>query len=160
MKENVFDVLIYLFENYMEQGPEFHPDRQALTHELAEAGFRKPEIRKAFTWLEGLSAQRQTQREPAVQRDPGSLRSYHPVELGKLDADSRGFLLFMEQNGVLDASLREVVIDRVMALDLDEVSLEQLKWIVLMVLFNQPGQEQAYALIEDLVYDELQGHLH
>ncbi len=160
MKENVFDVLIYLFENYMEQGPEFHPDRQALTHELAEAGFRKPEIRKAFTWLEGLSAQRQPQTPSAVQRDPGSLRCYHPAELNKLDADSRGFLLFMEQNGVLDAPLREVVIDRVMALELDEVTLEQLKWIVLMVLFNQPGQEQAYALIEDLVYDELQGHLH
>ena len=160
MKENVFDVLIYLFENYMEQGPEFHPDRQALTHELAEAGFRKLEIRKAFAWLEGLSAQRQEQIPSAIQRDPGSTRCYHPAELNKLDAESRGFLLFMEQNGVLDASLREVVIDRVMALELDEVTLEQLKWIVLMVLFNQPGQEQAYALIEDLVYDEFQGHLH
>lgn len=160
MKENVFDVLIYLFENYMEQGPEFHPDRQALTHELAEAGFRKPEIRKAFAWLEGLSAQRQEQTPSVVQRDPGSMRCYHPAEINKLDADGRGFLLFMEQNGVLDAPLREVVIDRVMALEIDEVTLEQLKWIVLMVLFNQPGQEQAYALIEDLVYDELQGHLH
>ena len=160
MKENVFDVLIYLFENYMEQGPEFHPDQQALTHELAEAGFRKHEIRKAFAWLEGLSAQRHAKQSTTIQRDSGAIRCYTPAELTKLDADSRGFLLFMEQNGVLDAQMREVVIDRVMALDLDEVTLERLKWIVLMVLFNQPGQEQAYALLEDLVYDEFQGLLH
>lgn len=160
MKENVFDVLIYLFENYMEQGPEFHPDRQALTDELAEAGFRNREIRKAFAWLEGLSAQRRAEQPATVQRDAGSLRHYTPAECSRLDADGRGFLLFMEQSGVLDAAMREVVIDRVMALELDEVGLEQLKWIVLMVLFNQPGQEQAYALLEDLIYDDIQGLLH
>jgi Smg protein len=55
MKETVFDVLMYLFENYMDEGPEFNPDQEALTAELAEAGFARGEIRKAFSWLEGLS---------------------------------------------------------------------------------------------------------
>jgi len=30
----------------------------------------------------------------------------------------------------------------------------------LMVLFNQPGQEAAFAWMEDLVFDEAIGHLH
>ena len=45
MKENVFDVLMYLFENYMDEGTEFQPDQEALTHELTQAGFRRGEIR-------------------------------------------------------------------------------------------------------------------
>ena len=160
MKENVFDVLMYLFENYMEEGPEFRPDQKALTHELAEAGFRKGEIRKAFAWLEALSAQRAHQVRAAMQHDAAALRHYTFPEHTKLDSTCRGFLLVMEQNGVLDPQTRELVIDRAMALEMDEITLEQLKWIILMVLFNQPGQEHAYALLEDLVFDEIQGHLH
>ena len=67
--------------------------------------------------------------------------------------------MFMEQSGVLDAVTRELVIDRVMALDLEEISLDQLKWVILMVLFNQPGQEHAHVLLEDIVFDEMEGHL-
>ncbi len=70
-----------------------------------------------------------------------SFRIYSDEECGKLDTECRGFLLFLEQMGVLDHATREMVIDRVMALDSEEVDLEQLKWVILMVLFNQPGQE-------------------
>ena len=48
---------------------------------------------------------------------------------------------------------REIVIDRLLALDTDELDLEQVKWVVLMVLSSQPGQELAYARMEDLVFD-------
>ena len=62
--------------------------------------------------------------------------------------------------GVLDHSTREMAIDRVMALEEDEADLEQLKWVILMVLFNQPGREAAFAWMEDLVLDEMAGVLH
>ena len=65
--------------------------------------------------------------------------------------------MFLEQTGVLDHNTREMVIDRVMALESEEIDLEQLKWVVLMVLFNQPGREAAYAWMEDLVFDEMPG---
>jgi len=160
MKQSVFDVLMYLFENYMEEGPEFRPDQKALTHELAEAGFHSGEIRKAFAWLEGLSSHRARGGRTAMQLDAHALRHYTFPEHNKLDPDCRGFLLAMEQNHLLDPQTRELVIDRAMALEIEEITLEQLKWIILMVLFNQPGQEHAYALLEDLVFDEMQGHVH
>jgi Smg protein len=158
MKETVFDVLMYLFENYMDEGPEFNPDQEALTAELAEAGFARGEIRKAFSWLEGLS---QLRAEPGV-GVPGSqtLRHYTPAEQEKLDAASRGFLLAMERSGVLSPLTREIVIDRVMALETVDITLDQLKWVMLMVLFNQPGQETAYDFLENMVFEEMQGHLH
>jgi len=81
----------------------------------------------------------------------GPVRVYAGPELTRLDADCRGFLLYLEQQGVLDATRRELVIERAMALELAELDLDDLKWVVLMVMFNQPGQEAAYAWI--------QGHL-
>ena len=89
-----------------------------------------------------------------------SIRLYTDEETEKLDLDSRGFLMFLEQTGVLDHNTREMVIDRVMALESEEIDLEQLKWVVLMVLFNQPGREAAYAWMEDLVFDEMPGVIH
>ena len=69
-----------------------------------------------------------------------------------LDVEARGFLLFLEQHGVLDAGQRELVLDRAMALDQDELDLDDLKWVVLMVLFNQPGSEAAYAWMETQMF--------
>jgi Smg protein len=160
MKENVFDVLMYLFENYMDEGPEFHPDQASLTDELTEAGFPRGEITKAFNWLEGLASLRLQSEGLTRVRPVRALRHYTAKECERLDEEGRGFLLFLEQSGVLDPLTRELVIDRVMALEVAGVSLEQLKWVVLMVLFNQPGQEYAYELLEDLVFDEMHGHLH
>lgn len=158
MKQNVFDVLMYLFENYMEDEIGFDEDQDALQEVLLEAGFRQNEIRKAFDWLEGL-AELQDDAPPAVVPS-GSFRLYSEPELEKINTECRGFILFMEQMGVLDSATREMVIDRVMALEEEEVDLEQLKWVILMVLFNQPGREAAFAWMEDLVLDETAGVLH
>ncbi len=159
MKENVLDVLMYLFENYMDDGPEFNPDQEALTVELTQAGFPRAEVNKAFEWLEGLAALRDAET-PALGGRRQSLRVFSAPERRKISIEAQGFILFLERSGVLDAHTRELVIDRVMALDTDEIDGEQLKWVILMVLFNQPGQEQAYAWMEDLVFDGVQEHLH
>jgi len=158
MKQDVFDILLYLFENYLYDEGELEQDRESLRKELLDAGFRSTEIGKAFDWLEGLAAIPERVTGNMVRQQ--SIRIFSDEEQERLDVDSRGFLLFLEQMGVLDPTTREMVIDRVMALDSDEADLEQLKWVVLMVLFNQPGQEAAVAWMEDLVLDERAGLLH
>jgi Smg protein len=47
-----------------------------------------------------------------------------------------------------------------MALDIDGIDLRQLKWVILMVLFNQPGKEAAFAWMEDIVMDDVNAILH
>ena len=157
MKENILDVLMYLFENYMNDEIEFDTDEESLKTELEQAGFHKGEISKAFLWLEGLAGLQGSSEQVSSAE---SIRVYTTEESEKLDLDSRGFLMFLEQTGVLDHNTREMVIDRVMALESEEIDLEQLKWVVLMVLFNQPGREAAYAWMEDLVFDEIPGVVH
>jgi len=159
MKQTVLDVLIYLFEHYMEDDVEFSVDPETLRVELKEAGFEDAQVSKAFDWLEGLAAQRHD-GDAAILPGSKAIRVFTAQEARKIDLESRGFLLFLEQVGVLEPHSRELVIDRLMALESEEIDLEQVKWVVLMVLFNQPGQEEAFTWMEDLVMEEFVGSLH
>lgn len=155
MKESILDVLLYLFEHYFTNDAIVVSDDaltapdSPLVGELADAGFSRAEIRKAFDWLDALARQRPV---PGTPRVGGPTRVFHGSELDKLDTEARGFLLFLEQHGILDHDQRELVLDRAMALDQDALELDDLKWVVLMVLFNQPGSEAAYAWMETQMF--------
>jgi Smg protein len=157
MKENVFDVLMYLFENYyMDDESPVTPDREFMQQELRNAGFPGSEIDRAFNWLEDLANDTPPTTLPAEH----SLRLFAPQEMERLNTECRGLLLFLEQMGVLNPSSRELVINRAMALENEDFNIDQLKWVVLMVLFNQPGEEAAYAWVEDLVFENMANCLH
>lgn len=151
MKESILDVLLFLFEHYFSDDADLVRDRDSLQNSLLEAGFSPAEIHKAFEWLDELAEKRPAVASPRVD---GPTRLYTLPEYTKLDAEGVGFLMFLEHSAVLNAEQRELVIDRAMALDQDEVDLDDLKWVVLMVLFNQPGAEAAYAWMENLMFGE------
>ncbi len=159
MKENVLDVLMYLFENYMVEEPELQKDHQTLTTELFEAGFEHREINKAFDWLQDLSEMCDPDIPPPQSIGRKSIRLYAAEELRRLNADVRGYLLSLEHSGILDAPTREVVIDRVMALEVDEINLNHIKWVTMMVLCNQPGQEDVFVWMEDMVLNGVKAKL-
>lgn len=159
MKEDVLDVLMYLFENYMDDDSTLDVDPETLKHHLHEAGFLSTEINKAFTWLEDLAVLQEHSGNYTSPVNP-AIRVYHPLEESKLDVECRGFLFFLEQMGVLTSSSRELVIDRIMALESSDIDLDQVKWVVLMVLFNQPGLEEAFTWMEDMVLEESHQPLH
>jgi Smg protein len=160
MKETVLDVLMYLFDNYIEEDIELNPDQESLKAQLKQAGFVDHQVDKAFNWLEGLTLLKEDLETSSLTEDTPSLRMFSDIEIKKLNVECRGFLLFLEQAGVLDANDREHVIDRVMALDADGIDLRQLKWVILMVLSNQPGKEAAFAWMEDIVMDDVNAILH
>jgi len=185
MKENVLDVLLYLFEYYMADNPgqPLDSDRDTLESRLVEAGFTTAEIRKAFGWMDTLWQRRSltplalqhgrlaaplsdtlnNAADDSVLVRPAtlpSMRIYVGEELTRLDADCRGFLLFLESVGILSPVNRELVIERVLALPEEDMDVERLKWLVLLVLFTQPGEEEAYAWMEELIYDNLTGYMH
>lgn len=155
MKENIFDVLMYLFENYMEEEIDIFPDSDAIRTELLEAGFQQMAVSKAFDWLASLSLQGliKTSATP-------SFRIFCREENAKLDIECRNLIMFLEQSGILNAANREIVIDRAMALENEDISLEKLKWITLMVLLSQPDEEIAFSRMEDLVYNLVPSYLH
>jgi Smg protein len=141
----MYDILVYLFENC--QHAELAYDRERVAKKLSAAGFEDSDISEALHWLAGV-------RVPHSVREPlpdsrSTFRAYAPRELAKLDARSRGFLLTLEHSGILSAETRELVIERALAANGDTLSLEQLKLVVLMVLWNQQ-MPTSRLLAEDL----------
>lgn len=157
----MFDVLMYLFETYIDNDADLHVDQDKLTRDLTEAGFEREDIYNALVWLEKLADYQEGLTEPMqLVSDPLSMRIFTAEESQRLDADCRGFLLFLEQIQVLNLETREMVIERVLALDTAEFELEDLKWVILMVLFNIPGCEDAYQKMEELLFESNEGMLH
>ena len=149
---SVLDILIYVFDRYMlNEVPEV-PERERLARDLERAGFAPAKVERALDWLTDLAFHHGG--EPlAADTVHGGVRVFSDSELARLSTECRGFLMTLERLGVLSAPQREIVVDRMLALDADELDTEQLKWVVLMVLSSQPGQEQAFARMEDLVLD-------
>lgn len=152
----MFDILVYLFENYFEA--DLHPDQGTLEQELSAAGFDSDEINLAFDWLNGLETISHSPY-PDHLANSDSIRIYSDVEAEKIDTESRGFLAFLEASNILNPVQREWVIDRILALNDRDVGLEQVKWIVLIVLWSQ-GQAEDYLFIEDLLFGDSAPQMH
>jgi len=152
----MFDILVYLFENYFEA--DLHPDHNTLEQELSAAGFDSTEINLAFDWLNGLETLASSPYPDSLV-DSKSARIYADIEQEKIDAESRGFLTFLEVSNILNPVQREWVIDRILALNGRDVDLEQVKWIVLIVLWSQ-GAAEDYLFIEDLLFGDNTPQMH
>ena len=146
---NVFDVLVYLYENY----GALHacPDADSLTKRLTAAGFDDDEISEALAWLSGL--EQVTQESIAVGPESDlAFRVYAKVEMDRLGSKAIGFLSFLEHAGQLTPTQREIVIERALATNEAPIDLEMLKVIVLMVLWSQQADIDAL-LLEELLDD-------
>lgn len=152
----MFDVLVYLYENYYR--PDACPDADTLARKLSAAGFEGDEIDSALSWLSGLATITQT-TIPVAYADSSSFRIYVDVEYERLGAECIGFLSFLESAGVLNPLLREVVIERALATDETPVSLESLRVIVLMVFWSQ-GEEPDALILEELLEDGAPRQMH
>ena len=144
------DVLQYIFERFQEETFVEINQTQSLVKELKNVGFRIGEIDSALDWLDGLL---DASENPLnfEQTSKQNIRIYHPFELRYFSVEARGFLYFLEQAGVLDNHSREAVIERVLALDsLNAIDLDELKWVVNMVLFNIPGKEEAAIWLDNI----------
>jgi Smg protein len=159
MKENTLDVLMYLFEHCLDEDRTVEQDEPALKKMLHSAGFAQTEINKAFRWLENLT-QRDAGADAADIPAGGSLRIFSTQELAKLDPQCRGFLLALEQHKIIGAGTRELIIERAMALETDELTLERFKWIVMMVLANQPDNDRAHLWLEAVIFDTARDYMH
>lgn len=155
MKEDIFDVLIYLFENYLDGDSDNYPDTDVIASELLDAGFHQPDVSKAFDWLESLA-----EADSISLTVSSTFRIYSSQEVAVFDLECRDFLMFLEHAGILTPANREIAIDRAMALKDEDITLDKLKWIVLMVLLSQPGDSAAFSRMEDIVYDLIPTSLH
>ncbi len=152
----MFEVLVFVYENYW-RGDEC-PELQQLGRKLSAHGFEPDEIQQALAWLDGLNFAARSTRDDAADpalttaQSPHSLRVYSAAEQDHLGAACLGFITFLESAGVLPPALREIVVDRAMAVPGDPVTLDDLKIIVLMVYWSM-GQEPDALVLDELCDD-------
>ena len=158
MNENMVDVLIYLYENYMDGEQQPPVEQSDLEDELSQAGFSQGEIDKALRWLDELALGVEAAHDHAPTR--GAIRVYSAAECEKLDLEARGMLMSLEHSGILDPVSRELVIDRLLAIDHPQVLVEEVKWVALLVLMNRPGREEAFDQLEEMLYADEPVYLH
>jgi Smg protein len=174
----MFEVLVYVYENYWEG--EACPELERLGRRLTAAGFEAGEIEEALIWLNGLNIAAQGTQiylseagteanranpEPAGDtalrsihtQSASSMRVYSITEQEHLGAEVLGFVSFLETSGVLPSHMREIVIDRAMAAPGSPVTLDDLKIIVLMVYWS--FGEEPDALVLDELCDDTEGRI-
>jgi len=145
----MFDVLVYLYENC--GAFKACQDAASITQQLAEAGFDDDEISDAIDWLRGLEQVNSgsiSLRPPSV----GAFRVYAGFEVGRLTPPGIAFLTFLETEGQLTPTQREIVIERALAVREPPVALAKLKVIVLMVLWSQQADIDVL-MLEELLDD-------
>lgn len=147
----------YLFES-AEQNADNEIDDITLKAHLSKAGFDSNRIDKALSWLENI-ATLQDKPAGAFFATNGGMRIYSDFEKQKLNTKARGFLLFMENINQLSSSQREMVIEQVMSLDNTQISLSDLKWVIMMVLGNSDDNISEQWL-ESIVFPEDTGTQH
>lgn len=179
MRPTAFDVLLYMFEHYEELPDDAPPSAGAdallaseiledtplapdpLERALVSEGFGEKEIHHAFQWLDELA----DQVDPVGDQSRGyeltvganSIRVLSPEERNLLSAECVDFLMYLQGADIISAAQRELILDRTLALSVADMSLEQFQWLILMVLANQPAEEDACVWLEELLFDQATG---
>jgi len=151
----MFEILMYLFESNFDAGS--YPEPAKLSRKLSAAGFEGEEISEALTWLSALQ-QQNPENYPASLAHAG-LRHFAELEQQRVSYEARQFLLFSEQQHLISAVEREMIIDRAVALQQENLALDKLKLIMLMVLWNR-HQDLDPLLIEELLTPLHSAQLH
>jgi Smg protein len=144
----MFDVLVYVYENYWR--PDACPEPRQLSRKLSAVGFETEEIDEALAWLDGL----QGTGETPIEARPDSQRVWMPFEQERLGDECIGFLTFLESARVLSPLVREQVVDRAMAAGQSTMELVDLKIVVLMVFWSMGLEPDALVLDELFVAPE------
>ena len=156
MTNNILDVLTFMFDflfESAEQDSTEELDDDLLKTHLSEAGFDSERIEKALIWLENIAAL-QDGKIASFNTVHNSMRIYSELEKTKLDSRARGFIMFMENMGQLNPSQREIVIDQVMSLEDSKLSIDDLKWVVMMVIGNSAESAVPSQWIESIVFHD------
>ena len=153
MKTEVFDILMYLFETYLDDDQSEIPSADNIRNELSRIGFDDSNVDKSFKWLDDLSTLKEYDFT-IEQIDNNSFRTFSSIESSTFDQQAQAVLIELVNLNILTPTQREIIIDKALALDITPINQQQMKWVVLMVLFNMPDSAGSFTWIQDLLYQE------
>ena len=118
----MFELLIYMFENYLSS--KSYLDFNNISMELEAAGFDNDDIEEAFDWFSQLKSMSDKIPKAINANENTNLRIFTEKEYKKISSEGLGFILFLEQAKVLNSVEREIIVDRAMALNQNIISID------------------------------------
>ena len=145
----MIDVIAFLIEHF--QDVDAFPPRKDLGVLLEEVGFNDEEIGDALSCLDDLRFEPLIPTEK-LRNSTGS-RIYNNEELDALPLEVRGLVHFLEQNGALNPEQREFVLNALMNLPYEDITVDHAKVLALLVLWAHRSE------LPVLIGDELMAAL-
>jgi Smg protein len=145
----MFEVLVFMFENYFAN--QSIPDDATMEQELSEAGFEQNDILGAFDWFQEMKSMLKAP-EFDYSHAKTAMRIFTKIESKRINTESLGFLIFLQQANVINDVERDLIIDRAMALKQVQIGIEETRWIAMMALWNK-GRERDYSFVEDALFN-------
>ena len=145
----MFDVLVFMFENYFANHA--MPNNEVMEQELSAAGFEQNDILGAFDWFQEMKS-RLHRVDAFYSHQYSGHRVFTETECKKINTESLGFVIFLQQAGVINDMERDLIIDRAMALKQQEIKVEEMRWVTMIALWNE-GREKDYLFVEDALFN-------
>ena len=134
MQERIIEIIVYLLGEF-QQSP--HPGEYTdLSKELLSRGYTENEINLAFSWVfNHMQPKGDSSEEFTYEQD--SVRVLHDLEKLVIPPEAYGYLLQLWHLGMIKEYEMEDVIERVLSLGNNQVSLEDIKSMAASLIFNQ-----------------------
>ncbi|MDX2480246.1 MAG: DUF494 family protein [Desulfuromusa sp.] len=137
MRERVL-AIVNLIAQYVLGAEDTPISEQELMAELLSVGFDADEIHDAFSWMETIALQPQT--ESGIVAPLMSLPTYRVFsdqEQQKLTTAARGFLIKVRTMGLLSDEAQEEIIDRALRSAGDPINEQEIKLITILTLLSR-----------------------
>lgn len=154
MNEKLMAVLLYILEHHLQKPRDQKISEATLMGDLSEAGFDKEIIFEAFEWLKHIFELNVAESDHD-DISSSAIRVFSDEECQALSTEVRGYILFLEHAGILNANTRERVTSRLLANHDDSVELHHVKAITMLVLQHASENDpSALHCIESLLVSE------
>lgn len=148
----MLDVLIFIYQNYWDKHEDHalkETDEAIMAYELSQAGFTQQDIVRAFDWVKDL---RRSVQQPQYQHDPLAFRVFCEMERQKISDECLNFLNLLQRSDIITAYERDLIIDRAMVLPQEVLGMGDIRWITMMVLWDD-SRKQDYLFVEDALFN-------
>lgn len=150
------EVLAFLFENFLHRQIDIQAHFDQIARELPQVGFDVEEVDGAMDWLD--ETLRSERFDTPLLKESRSPRLFTALEIAKIDNEARGMIYFLSNNCLITPSIRELLIDRAMALRINTVTKTELRWVLLFVMMNTHARQDVLEWIEASLADAMKNN--
>jgi len=134
MQERIYEILTFLLKKILSKEKQ-EINQKLITQDLVDKGFKIDEIQEAFKIL--TNTKHLYMKEENLPHK--SFRVFNDYEEFRLSLDAQGALILLEQFGIVTPYQLEEIIDRVLSINLPEITKREVAYVAMEVIAESAG---------------------